>query len=187
MTALRIRPYFVETKAAQPQEIGPVLWNDAVADELAATDHDRYQAILLEQYKLYVELADRVTGRRALANTFFLTLNTGIFALVGVFWKDQPSQASEWSLVVMVPILLAQCLTWFWVVRSHRQLNSGKWAVVGALEARLPASPWWNGEWVALGKGEDPARYWPLTHVEQFVPVLFALAYVAGFVMVLLS
>ena len=125
-------------------------------------------------------MADRVSARRALANTFFLTLNTAIFTAVGVFWEKPPT-ASPWWVGFPAAILVMQCLMWFWILRSYRQLNAGKWAVVGALERRLPASPWWSAEWAALGRGEDPSRYWPVTHVEQWVPFLFALAYVGGF------
>ena len=78
-------------------------------------------------------------------------------------------------------MLVLQCLVWFWIIRSYRQLNAGKWAVVGAFERRLPTSPWWSAEWTALGKGEDPSRYWPLSHVEQWVPFLFGVAYIGGF------
>jgi len=85
-------------------------------------------------------------------------------------------------LVVPFVVLLALCLAWFWMVRAYRQLNSGKFAVIGALERRLPASPYWSAEWKALGEGDDKARYWPLTHVEKWVPVLFAVAYTAGFI-----
>jgi hypothetical protein len=37
----------------------------------------------IELYKLAVEFADRISARRALANTFFLTVNTGLAALLG--------------------------------------------------------------------------------------------------------
>lgn len=36
-------------------------------------------------------------------------------------------------------------------LRSYRQLNSGKWNVVAAMEQRLPPSPWYRAEWAALG------------------------------------
>jgi hypothetical protein len=36
----------------------------------------------LELYKLAVEMADRVSARRATANAFFLTINTALFAFV---------------------------------------------------------------------------------------------------------
>jgi hypothetical protein len=36
----------------------------------------------LELYKLAVEMADRVSARRATANAFFLTVNTALLAFV---------------------------------------------------------------------------------------------------------
>jgi len=38
---------------------------------------------------------------------------------------------------------------------------------------------------VALGEGKDWRMYLPLTHLEQWVPVLFAIVYVAIFVAVI--
>jgi hypothetical protein len=173
--------YFLEGPPALADEVAPMLWNDQSAGTEWTTDRD----ILLEQYKLYVELADRVGQRRGLANTFFLTLNTAIMTAIGVFWTEQPGDVSAVWLTFPLVALLTQCLAWFWTIRSYRQLSSGKWAVVGALESRLPASPWWRAEWNALGKGEDPARYWPLTHVEHVIPLIFAGTYLTGFIALL--
>jgi hypothetical protein len=54
---------------------------------------------------------------------------------------------------------------------------------VGALETRLPASPYWSAEWTALGKGpEEVKKYWPLSHIESGIPAFFAALYVGGFV-----
>jgi hypothetical protein len=131
-------------------------------------------------------MADRISARRSLANTFFITLNTAVFTAIAAFWRDPP-EASAWMGVFPAAVLVLQCLVWFWVLRSYRQLNAAKWAVVGALERRLPASPWSSAEWTALGKGEDPARYRPLTHVEQVVPFLFAIAYLGGFLALALA
>ena len=36
---------------------------------------------VLDIYKLAVEMADRVSSRRATANAFFLTVNTGLVAV----------------------------------------------------------------------------------------------------------
>lgn len=33
--------------------------------------HEKYQSAILEQYRLYVEMADRTSARRVLANIFF--------------------------------------------------------------------------------------------------------------------
>jgi hypothetical protein len=140
---------------------------------------------ILEQYKMYVEMADRISARRGLTNTFFLTLNTAVLTTVGVVWAHPPRHLGGWLAIPLV-VLLAECVTWFWLVRSYRQLNTAKYAVVGALEAKLPASPYWNAEWKALGEGMDRARYWPISHLEQGVPLLFAVAYGAGFLALVL-
>ncbi|PZG02056.1 hypothetical protein C1I99_04260 [Micromonospora deserti] len=147
---------------------------------------EKYQAALLDQYKLYVEMADRISARRGLMNTFFLTLNTVIVTAFGAFWKDPPT-APVWYLTAPAVVLLMQCAAWFWLLRSYRQLNSAKYIVIGALEERLPASPYWRAEWKALGEGKDPSRYWPLTHLEQWVPVSFALVYLGAFIIALIA
>jgi hypothetical protein len=170
--------YFRTAPPASPGTVSGDLWNDAPSKVSYATD-EKYQTAILEQYKLYVEMADRISARRALANTFFLTLHAAILTLIGVFWKDRPA-GSPWLLGLPLIVALGLCLAWFWLVRSYRQLNSGKFAVIGALEERLPASPFWRAEWTALGKGRDVSKYWPLTHLEQWIPLLFAIAYVIG-------
>ena len=155
------------------------LWNDDVAGSRYPADTSAAQATLLDQYKVYVEMADRVSQRRGLANTFFLTINTSIFTAVGIFWKGDPGD-TEWWLVFPLIAVLGQCGAWFYLLRSYRLLNSAKFLIVGLLEERLPASPY-AAEWTALGKGEDFKRYWPLSHIEKWVPILFAVAYLCAY------
>lgn len=166
--------------AADVTEVRPTLWTAVAADAYAGAG-EKYQAAILDQYKTYVEMADRISARRGLTNTFFLTLNTLIFTAVGVFWRDRPT-ASTWFLIFPTIVLLGQCAAWFWILRSYRQLNSAKYAVIGALEERLPSSPYWSAEWTALGQGKDRSRYWPFTHLEQWIPVLFGVTYLAAFI-----
>ncbi len=156
------------------------LWNDP---QDKTGPHGRaipYESAVLDQYRIYVEMADRVSARRGLTNSFFLSLNTGIFALVAAFGKI-PLPDRTWWLVIPLIAVLGQCFAWFYLVRSYRLLNSAKYQVVGALEERLPASPFWRAEWWALGEGNDRSRYWPLSHIEQWIPILFGLAYISAF------
>ena len=44
---------------------------------------DRYDEIVLEQYSLYVEMADRISARRHSANSYFLAVNSLLVALSG--------------------------------------------------------------------------------------------------------
>jgi hypothetical protein len=66
--------------------------NTAVGPADYAVPGEKYQAAMLEQYKLYMEMADWVSARRNLASTFFLTLNTalatGLFAIANGQFSD---------------------------------------------------------------------------------------------------
>jgi hypothetical protein len=165
----------------EQQRIRDRLWNRAIGPDDYAGAAEKYQAAILEQYKLYVEMADRVSQRRGLTNTFFLTLNSAIFTVIGVFWEHKPGGAA-WLLVFPLIVALGQCAAWWWLVRSYRLLNGAKYRVIGVIEERLPAAPYWQAEWIALGEGKDWRRYLPLTHLEQWVPVLFGLVYLVGFI-----
>lgn len=161
------------------EEIGSKLWNTDDVGAAYGVNDTRYHALILEQYKLYVEMADRISARRASSNTFFLTLNTSAITALGVLWSSSGQVHQLWWVVIPILALLVQCVAWFYLVRSYRQLNSAKYRVIGALEERLPASPYWKAEWSVLGEGADRSRYWPLTHLEQWLPVSFGLMYVA--------
>jgi hypothetical protein len=156
------------------------LWNAEVTPASYTSDNEKYQAAILDQYKLYVEMADRISARRGLANTFFLTLNSAIFTLFGVLWKDKPPHLSDVVVVLLAVVAISQCVAWGLLVHSYRLLNSAKYKVVGALERRLPASPYWSAEWTALGEGKSWRLYLPLSHVETWVPILFGGIYLVG-------
>jgi hypothetical protein len=161
--------------------VGNRLWNSAVDTRNYEGPGEKYQAAVLEQCKLYVEMADRVSQRRGLTNTFFLSLNTAIFTAIGLSWEHK-LQGRVWWLIFPLTMLLGECFAWFYLLRSYRLLNAAKYEVVGALEARLPASPYWRAEWSALGEGRDPKKYWPLSHIESWIPAFFAALYVGGFI-----
>jgi len=128
--------------------------------------------LVFEQYKLYVEMADRISQRRMSANTFFISVNTLLFAATS-FLNEATMQ---WKLVIGT-LGLVLCFAWYFTLNSYRQLNSGKFKVIHEVEKLLPL----NGyayEWEVLGGGEKKSKYWPLSHVEKIVPAVFAVAYV---------
>ena len=126
----------------------------------------------LEQYKLYLELLDKISERRQTANSFFLSINTGLCAVVGyLFSKDTAPELRPLMWLIPVAGIL---LSYFWLrlVRSYRDLNSAKFTVVHLIEERLPLSPY-KAEWAVLRKGKDPKHYTPFTHLEIWVPRSF--------------
>ncbi|MFD5826340.1 hypothetical protein [Lentzea sp. NPDC060358] len=180
----RVRAYFVRDQASH-EDVSSHLWNGGI-DPIAYVDAgEKYRAAIMEQYKLYVEMADRISARRALANTFFLTLNTAVIAsYVALAGRGDAVQQP----LPLMTLLLAcvQCVVWYWTLRSYRQLSSAKFRVVGALEEQLPASPYWRAEWTALGQGRDKSLYWPLSRLEQWVPPVFALFYLSTLLLLIL-
>jgi len=139
---------------------------------------DTETAMLLEQYKLYVQMADKISDRRADANRFFISLLTGLLALLSIAIQFRGAAALQQAVLLIVGVVgVLLCYTWYITIRSYRQLNSGKFKVVHEVEKRLPFA-FYDVEWDCLGRGENPKLYTPLTHVEQYIPILFGILYV---------
>jgi hypothetical protein len=131
---------------------------------------------LMEQYKLYLGMLDRISERRQLANSFFLSINTGVCALIGyMFSKDAAVELKGFFWMTPLAGILLSCF-WYRLIKSYRDLNSAKFEVIHLIEERLPLSPY-HTEWVALGEGKDSRRYTPFTHLEIWVPRCFIIMY----------
>lgn len=167
----------IGTEIALPDESSTV-WNPDIDARNYGTVKTAYQTAILEQYKLCVEMADRTSQRRSLANTFFLTLNSAFVTIIASLFPTQSISAGWLSLPLTA--LLLQCLTWYFVIRSYRMLNSTKYKIINAIEGRLPANPW-KTEWRILGAQTGRGRYWRFTLLERWVPVVFAVIYVSGY------
>lgn len=126
---------------------------------------------LLKQYEIYVTSAEKVSDRRAIANTFFLTLN---LAASGFIAESELGDAAVLEATFPVGGLIV-CVTWAALLRSYRTLNTAKFEVIGLMEKRLPSSPFWAAEWAALGEGKDWRKHVPLGPIEMLAPLAFAL------------
>ena len=153
-------------------EIEQALWQKDSAWGVADSNH------LIEQYKLYVEMADRISQRRGMTNTFFLTFNTAIVAALAGFFEHVPPNVS--IAIYMAAAVMA--ITWAILLRSYRNLNTAKFLVIGELEKRLPAQTYYAAEWKALGEGKDYRKYVPLSLIETVVPIIFLAIYVYLFI-----
>jgi len=131
---------------------------------------DKYEDHALEQYKLYVEMADRISSRRQAANTFFVSLNTVLIALAGY---AKSATSAEWFFYFIISISgLFVCYIWYRLVKSYKNLNSGKFKVIHMIEMELPFKLF-AAEWEAVGRGKDKKVYHPFTSLELRVPWVF--------------
>ena len=140
-------------------------------------DADRTE--LLEIYKLHTELADRVSQRREGANRLYVSILAGMVTFLAVSIRfgigDLPSDVML-GLAGIFGALLS--VSWFAVLRSYRQLNSGKFKVLHDLETKL-VYPFFTTEWGLLAEGRERNRYWKLTVVETGLPWIFFAMFVA--------
>lgn len=170
-----------EKKLSYQEELDMIkkdLWTTFPSPESYHNDIQMRQNHLLEQYKMYVEMADRISSRRNLANVFFLSLHTSILAGIGFTLKELDIVLLKGAIPFVLCCVLLLCLVWWWLIRSYKNLNSAKYKVIGLMEEQLPAQAYVSAEWKALGRGKDYRKYLPFTMIEQWIPVAFVALYV---------
>ncbi|WP_442915555.1 RipA family octameric membrane protein [Magnetospirillum sp. ME-1] len=97
---------------------------------------DKFEVHLLDQYKLYVEMADRVSARRMQAsNMYMLVLSAAAtaFALV----PDKLSDKAKPLQLVLAMAALFIGVLWHRSLAYYRDLNEAKFKVIHEMEAGL--------------------------------------------------
>lgn len=125
---------------------------------------------VLAQYKLAVEMADRVSARRGTANLFYLSIQTTLLTAAGLTYTTM--QHATWYSTVT--IALTGCTisgAWWRQLQSYKLLNQAKFVVINAMEDRLPVKVF-SEEWEILK--QQTSSYIELGAIERVVPWLFA-------------
>jgi len=145
--------------------------------KLSPTEYgNAYQAHLLEQYKLFVESADRISQRRQQANSFFLTLNTALLAVLGGILSRSIQASALWWFLPVAAVGLVLCYVWYRLVLSYKGLNAGKFEAIHAIETKLPLALF-DAEWRQIGEGRDSKKYKPFSEIETWIPWVFMSLY----------
>jgi hypothetical protein len=143
----------------------------------AAEYGDDFNDHLLTQYLKFVEMADKISDRRSIANMFFLTLNTAFLSAIGISNILIERQSCNLYLILsMLVVAIAFCFMWFRLIISYRDLNTAKFKVIHEIEQRLPARMF-DAEWEAVERGENNKLYFPFTHIEKYIPWVFIVLY----------
>lgn len=139
---------------------------------------DDYKTHLFEQYKIYVESVEKTSDRRQHANNYFITINTALISLIGLSFQIKFFENVSWikikSLLAGVGIII--CVVFWFLIRSYKQLNTGKFKVIHEIEKHLPLTLY-KYEWEVLGEGKDKSLYYPFSHIESLIPWVFGLIY----------
>ena len=97
----------------------------------------------LALFELYLATAEKVSDRRAQANTWMLSVNSAIVALYGYLQADKMAFGAAQKAVWLWAIPAAGeivCPAWAALLTSYRDLNRAKFAVLQQIEADLPVA-----------------------------------------------
>ena len=135
-----------------------------------------YLAHLLEQYKVFVDSADKNSDRRQSANNYFIAINTALITILGFSFQISTSETKSvvWFFLGVAGVI-ASILFWF-LINAYKQLGTGKFAVIHEIEKRLPLAMF-KYEWTVLGGGKKVTKYFPFSHIERVIPIFSAIGY----------
>src|SRR3989344_9639315 len=117
------------SKNSQPEDVQKMLFVSASADY-----GDQYIEHLLEQYKIYVNAAEKISDRRQKTNEFFLGLNTALVTLLGFIVTKTTPGDSIYMLGLASVAGSIICYLWYRIIYSYKGLNSGKFKVIHSIE-----------------------------------------------------
>jgi len=158
-------------------EIGQ-LWNE----EDDSFSNEQFSQLVMEQYKIYVEMADRAGFRRILVNLFFMIFNIMVVSILALGISRSSSEVSMFLMLLPLSGMIAICYSWWRVVRYYRHVVTIKEKVIGELERRLPCSPIWQAE-RAIASSNGALS--PLKRMEGWLPFIFIGLYVAIYIYLL--
>ena len=127
-------------------------------------------------FRLYVATAERVSDRRAQANSWMLSVNSAIVSLYGYLQADKVvvgvAQKTVWLWAIPAAGVIV-CIAWIALLTSYKKLNRAKFAVIKQLEADLLIPPFARER-----EFYHSDRRWSLSSVESLIPSCFILLYI---------
>ena len=130
-------------------------------------DCSEYKQHLFDQYKLYVDSAEKNSDRRRDINTFFLTLMTFISGLTGYFLGKNINYDKFIIIGILTPAIMS-CVYWYRILDSHKKLSSAKFYIINKIEKKLPLAVF-TKEWSFLNE----QKYSGQTYYEKLIPITF--------------
>ena len=126
----------------------------------------------MELYRLYLATAEKVSDRRAAANTWMLSVNSAIVGFYGYLAAGKTPLGEPgrgiWLLAIPAAGILV-CLAWAALLASYSKLNGAKFKVLQEIEEGLPFPVFRREQEVYRAAGRRS-----LSSVERLVPWCFA-------------
>lgn len=137
---------------------------------------EKYSEHFFEQYKLYLQGIEKISDRRENANKYFITVNSGVIVALGFLVQHLNNLFTPYLITGVLMLGIVLSVIFYFLINSYKQLNSGKFVVLHKMEESLPIQMY-KDEWFALGEGKDKSKYFPFSHIERLVPIIFGIGY----------
>ena len=140
------------------------------------TEQANKEPSMFELYKLFQETTERVSDRRAKANTWMLSVNSALVVLYTLLEQGEGVIGTLGKHLWLIAIPVAGviiCLAWYSLLVSYRKLNHAKFSVLMDMEENLPYALY------TREKGYlDRNKRWNLSNIESWIPLAFAALYI---------
>jgi predicted membrane metal-binding protein len=152
---------------------------------------DNQYAVCLEQYKAYLGDLGNIGTRYATVQGFYVSVIAALVSILALAESNKVfSQFQTSTLLVVCAFAVVLCIVWAVTIRFYHGLFGAKFAVLKALEANL-AFNCFDQEYKVLRRFDEESkklRYKPfLTSIEESIPIVFSLFFVALALIRLLS
>lgn len=141
-------------------------------DNLFNCNNDRNE--LFQQYRMFVESAEKISERRNHLNTFFIALHSLLVSGLSLFKSE--------IFAYIIPICAFGCVLsflWWYMLCNYRALNKAKFSIIQEIEKKLPLNLY-RTEW-SLYKTKkhhlNPTRYLSFSRLEMVLPWLLIIVY----------
>lgn len=142
---------------------------------------ENYSQHYFDQYNIYLAGIESISDRRENANKYFVTLNSGIIVAISFMLQHFDEFFIVPAMVTLLLLGTVISIIFYFLINSYKQLNSIKFKVLHKIEKNLPIQMYAD-EWIALGEGKDAEKYFPFSHIERLIPIIFGAFYLIALV-----
>ena len=103
-------------------------------------DQSGFYNILFEQYKLMVETSESLINRRQTTSNVYVGILTALISLVGSSLALSNKYVTGIIFMIVGLITITLSMNWKAMLTHYDKNNEGKFEVINAIEARLPAN-----------------------------------------------
>lgn len=145
-------------------------------DQLPEERKENYYDDYIEQYKMFQKSSEDLVNRRQSVNSFYITVNSAISTLTGIFIGLLNMPAKLYVIMLMSLIGIFLVLSWLRLLDSYGKLNSAKIKVLTLIEKNLPVSLY-DVEWQIMSDKLNNKKYVSFTSSEKRIPLFFLIIY----------